>query len=282
MTDDSLTPEAELASAAFDGHVSLQERARFEASADASAQFARFTQLRTELVAVHVPAEGRESAISAALVAFDEMQDPSSNNSSAPAPVISLDERRRRRQYRWLTGAAAAVAVLVVGAAVLNSGGDDNKSSSNFDVAAQNSQNQKSQPVGGPIPQGAPTSGTTAIATPGSTPMAGGINSPAVVTAWALAPSFATAAELASYAADPSFGQSTAASVESGVTTVGGSGATGDKALYNTNCLSDVNTPFAAVVFQGQQVLAIRDATPGQLTVIDPTTCRIVTTIALP
>lgn len=288
MTDDSMTPEAELASAAFDGEVTPLERARLVASANGSQQLATFARLRTELVAVHVPPDARTTGVAAALAVFDELQESAADTGAPPAQVISLDERRRR-QYRWLTGAAAAVAVLVVGTAVLNSGGEDKKTSGSLDAAtAQNSQSQKSRTPTQPVPQaGAPTSGTTALATAGSapiaasTPIAGGINSPAVVTAWALAPSFTTAAEIASYAANPGFGQPAAGSVESGVSTVAGSAAD-DRAAYNTNCLANVTTPFAAVVFQGQQVLVVRDTTSKQLNVIDPVTCRIVTTIALP
>ena len=283
MTDDSLTNEAELASAAFDGEVSPMERARIEATPQGSQLFEAYSQLRSELVDVAVPPTAREAAVAAALSAFDELQSPAEDDTVALAPVISLNERRRR-QYRWLTGAAAAVAVLVVGAAVLNSGGDDKKTSSSVDAAAQT---QKSQTATAPIPQaGAPTSGTTAVATAGSTAMAGGINSPAVVTAWALAPSFTTAAELASYASNPGFGNhadsSGTTAAPTAVSTAGTMSATDERTQYNTNCLAAVTTPFAAVVFQGQQVLAIRDSTSRQLSVIDPATCRTVTTIALP
>ncbi len=286
MTDDSLTNEAELASAAFDGEVSPMERVRIEATPQGRQLFEAYSQLRSELVDIEIPPTAREAAVAAALSAFDDLQSPAGDDTVALAPVISLSDRRRR-QYRWLSGAAAAVAVLVVGAAVINSGGDDKKSSGSFDAAAQNSQTQKSQTATAPIPQaGAPTGGPTAVATAGSTPMAGGINSPAVVTAWALAPSFTTAAELASYASNPGFGRRAdplgTTAVSTAAATAGTMSATDERTQYNTNCLAAVTTPFAAVVFQGQQVLAIRDPGSRQLSVIDPATCRTVTTIALP
>jgi LysM repeat protein len=282
MTDESLTPAAELASAAFDNEVTSAERAQVQASAAMSAQVVAFSSLRNTLADVRVPTTARETALAAALATFDERAES--------AKVISL-HHRRQRQYRWLTGAAAATVVLVFAVGALNTSSDDKQSSQPLDVSAQDSPNsQGSQTKAATSAEaGAPAEVSNAGAPP---PAANGdisaINGPAVATPWAFAPAIDTTQELIAYAADPTFGvQPTAAVQSSTVATTATSGTarndTGNDTAkqFNTTCLADVTSPFAPVVFQGQQVLVIRDDQSHSLRVIDPRTCRVVATIDL-
>lgn len=148
MNDDALTPPAELASAALDGHTTADERATVAASAALRDEMAFYGGLRDQLAAVEVPLSARESALAAALAVFDEIQadataddapsdgddwtDARSATSPPPtaapvAPIISLHERRKR-QYRWLGGAAAAAIAFVVAVGVINGGSSDDGS----------------------------------------------------------------------------------------------------------------------------------------------------------
>ena len=297
MTDDALTPAAELASAAFDGEITSHERAQVEASAELSAQVASFVQIRAQISDVAVPQSARDNAVAAALAVFDELNALASDEqalagagqtgSTGSPKVVSLHERRQR-QLRWLTGAAAAAIVVVVAAGVINPGSDSKSSSTqSLDAAVQSSQSKSANAS----EIGAPTAGATADSSVGpdaaTSATIGVVAGPAVVTPWALAPSFATSAEMAAYAIDPAFGQPSTASNQPPTTALStalsAAPSAADRATeYNTSCLANVAGPFAAVVFQGQQVLAIRDDKAKSVSVVNPVTCAVVTTIALP
>ncbi|CAB4889051.1 unannotated protein [freshwater metagenome] len=224
---------------------------------------AELEALRDALRLVEVPVVAREAAITTALATFDEMPDVSpAQTAPSLGTVVSMIDRRRRH-YHWLAGAtataAAAVVVLVIGAAVLNNGSNDNMSSGSVDAVAKD------------VPARSAAGTEAAMATANSTPtadasgVAGGINGPAAVTPWATAPNLTTNGELIAYAADPSFG----------------SGASTDPANYNTSCLTGTTGLFAAVIYQGQQVIAVRDDVAAMVRIIDPQSCRVITTVSL-
>lgn len=286
MSDETPTTLRELASAAFDGEITPDERARVETSTELSAEVASYAMIRDQIGAVGVPTPSRERALATALAVFDELL------GHVPA-VVSLNARRQRQQ-RWLAGAAAAVALAVVVGGVVNSSGEDKKSGSqSFDTAARSAA----------IPANVELATTgTQVASAGSTPTAdasaasgGGINAvsgPAVVTPWALAPNFATAKELANYAVGPTFGQTSQVLAPASPITPGTSAtpapstarsatASDTAQKFITTCLNGITSAFAAVVYQGQQVLAIRDDQAKVLRVIDPRTCAVVLTVSL-
>ncbi|MEO6124529.1 MAG: hypothetical protein ABIR32_12535 [Ilumatobacteraceae bacterium] len=157
MTDEPLNPPAELASAAFDGETTAAERAVVAASSPLGDEVSFYRDLRDRMTEVGVPAAARESAITAALAIFDQIQagtedldaaaaapdqswtDASSAVSPTPvtprtAVVVSLHQRRSR-QMRWLGGAVAAAFVGVFAVAAINgsSGSDDTAASSATD-----------------------------------------------------------------------------------------------------------------------------------------------------
>jgi hypothetical protein len=122
--------ELEAASAAVDGLATSEERALVEASPSLQADVERFTAVRDSITDVAVPAAARESAVAAALAAFDALAAESAATPAVtPAANVVPLASRRRRQYRALVGAAAAVAVIGIGAVALNSGGTDEESS---------------------------------------------------------------------------------------------------------------------------------------------------------
>ena len=197
MNDESLTPPAELASAALDGHTTADERATVESSTALRDEMSFYGELRDRLCDVPVPADARESAFAAALAVFDEIRDEiradsttnSTTNSaddeawtdatsatSSPAltptvaPVISLHERRKR-QYRWLGGAAAAAVAVVIAAGAINGGFSADESTSNADMASISDESTASAKSAGPDVAGSSgdafetTAGTTANTT---------------------------------------------------------------------------------------------------------------------
>jgi hypothetical protein len=122
--------ELEAASAAVDGLATSEERALVEASPSLQADVERFTAVRDSITDVAVPAAARESAVAAALAAFDALAAESAATPAVtPAANVVPLASRRRRQYRALVGAAAAVAVIGIGAVALNSGATDEESS---------------------------------------------------------------------------------------------------------------------------------------------------------
>ena len=190
MNDESLTPPAELASAALDGHTTADERATVESSTALRDEMSFYGELRDRLCDVPIPADARESAFAAALAVFDEIRADSTTNSttnsaddeawtdatsatsppaltSTVAPVISLHERRKR-QYRWLGGAAAAAVAVVIAAGAINGGTSSDDSASNADVASISDESTASAKSAGPDVAGSSgdafetTAGTTA------------------------------------------------------------------------------------------------------------------------
>lgn len=107
-----------LASAALDGAVTSEERARAEADPEVVAEIERLRTVRAALqVAAEPDTDRRESSIATALAAFD------TDSSVTAPPPASLEARRRTR---WIAplAAAAAVAVIAVGAVVALQDGD--------------------------------------------------------------------------------------------------------------------------------------------------------------
>ena len=119
-TSASVSADVVAVSAVVDGVATPAEQAAVDSSAELFELLATMTAIRGRLASVSVPTESRESAVTAALAAFDTRTSTvvavGAETDSAMAPnVVRLE--RRRAQYRLAMGAAAAVAVLFVGAA---------------------------------------------------------------------------------------------------------------------------------------------------------------------
>ncbi len=119
--DDSLDPLDELVSAYLDGEATPAERARVEADAELQARVASFTRIGEALRDVDIDPVERESALAAALAAFDTADD-TVTTVAAPVQLDTARAARDRRAERarrtgralgWL-GAAAAIGVAVV------------------------------------------------------------------------------------------------------------------------------------------------------------------------
>ncbi len=118
-------------SALVDSVATPAQMAVVESSPELRTLLATMTANRGHLAPIVAPTESRESAVTAALAAFDArtptMVAAGAGIDTATAPnVVRLE--RRRGQYRLAMGAAAAVAVLFVGAAAtgwLGRGDDD-------------------------------------------------------------------------------------------------------------------------------------------------------------
>ena len=145
MNDDAPTPPAELASAALDGQTTAGERATVDTDEALRDEMAFYAGLRDRMATVEVPAAARESAISAALAAFDELHAETATDLPAVPPahapraarVVSLHQRRARH-YRWLGGAVAAAVALVIAGGVLNGlGGSDEDSAANMSQSTE-------------------------------------------------------------------------------------------------------------------------------------------------
>ena len=132
MTDDQF----ELVTAYVDGEATLEERALVEADAELVAEVERQRVIRAELHDVEPPsAAARESAIAAALAAFDDevaltaraasTTIPPAPDVTAPTNIVPFDQRRRMRWMQGLGAAAAVTAVVVAGAVIATRGGDD-------------------------------------------------------------------------------------------------------------------------------------------------------------
>lgn len=234
MTDD-LDPSRLLASAALDDEVTADERAMVGSSQELRDALGVYTGLSDELRSVEVPAAARESAVAAALAAFDAlsvadgpvttpvtMPVTTSVAGRAPlAPVVSL-HARRQRQMRWLGGAAAAavVGVLTVGAITSTSGGDSKSSSATVaaPIAAKEPASAGAADSAAPALESAATTAastgeTTAAANaPAAESAAGQVgdttlgagNTAAVapVDPWSGAPSIITPEQLVAFATD--------------------------------------------------------------------------------
>ncbi len=152
----------ELASAYVDDDVDTVARAQVDSSPALLAMVNELRQLHDSLATPPaVPRIARESAIAAALGAFDA-GDGTSNPAASPhvapdmvgarphadaatsgsattvrAVVHDLGTSRRRRQFTWITGAAAAAIAVVVSVVALRGGtGSDTKFSTGKEAAA--------------------------------------------------------------------------------------------------------------------------------------------------
>ena len=255
MTDHSFTPDTELASAALDGESTSAERAQVEGSAELTAVMNSFGALRDQLAAVAVPTHAREDALSAALAVFDEISSATDNT----GVVVPLHQRQQRfkRQQRWLAGAAAAAIVGVV--AVASTAGPSSNDNIKTDVRSADDV-RLSSTMQSPEADAVPTAIDS-------------INGAAVVTVWATAANLATDDELVAYITDPSnVGASTSADVAGGA----------DGADINADCLGAANEPYAAVIFKGANGIAIRDDQTKSIRVLEPQTCAVLASVALP
>ncbi|MCU1394247.1 MAG: hypothetical protein JWM34_2675 [Ilumatobacteraceae bacterium] len=183
MTDD-LDPSRLLASAALDDEVAPDERAVVDASPALRNELEAYRVIQAEMRDVVVPDAARESALAAAMAAFDALDavpDLALAGAATPvapvvSPVVSM-EARRRRQTSWLGAAAAAVvAVLVVGVIIRTGSGEDRKTASTtqapFATAAKSQATEVAAAAATPAPQietAATTAGTTAESTADTT-----------------------------------------------------------------------------------------------------------------
>ena len=301
MTDDSLTPAAELASAALDNEVTSAERANIAGSLVLSAEMGVYGEIRARLADVDVPSAARENALAAALAAFDEMQVDGDAESgafrAAPAGVASLRDRRRRSD-QWLKGlaAAAVVAAVAVGAiAVLGRGrGTDRKLS----AATQPQTAEQSLPrvasAGATVDANADTA-LTAAATAGSVPALA-----ASVSPWSTAPMLNSAEAVLAFVSTPGFGamQSSRAPAASGPasstaastagtpagTTAPAPGADGGAKGAGgsaTPCIDGAQLS-AFAYYKGQRAVVVSDTDRKLISVVDADTCGLITTIAIP
>jgi hypothetical protein len=136
------TPSDELlaVSAVVDGSATPDQRAVVDASPALTEQLDQFQADRDQIRSVQVPTTARESAVAAALAAFDQLHPDTVVAAPVPAHpsnVVSLDTRRR--WYRLVAGAAAALLLVAGGAAALGAFGDSshNDSSATAATAAQ-------------------------------------------------------------------------------------------------------------------------------------------------
>ncbi len=173
-------------SAVVDDVADADERALVAASAEAQQWVEHLRGLAdevAELASISPPAEIRESALAAALAAFDDLQAPAPVEVTTPAHdhvlrtavagtvdrVVSLAEHRRRRS-RWLLSAAAAV-VVVAGAGIAiqaNRHSDDEvaDSAATVTAAATDAAAEKSapSPLEATLDTGAPAGAAPAAA----------------------------------------------------------------------------------------------------------------------
>lgn len=154
MTDDQL----ELVNAYLDGEATVDERARVESDAELVAEVARMRAVRNALSDVEPPsASARESAIAAALAAFDELPataagpvaPPPRDDATAPTNIVPFERRRRMRRLQGLSAAAAAVVIVAGGIAI--SQRDDGGS-----TAQRDADSVVEAPSGGQLTDGTP------------------------------------------------------------------------------------------------------------------------------
>jgi len=258
MTDHSFNPDTELASAALDGEITSAERAQVEGSAELRAVMNSYSALRDQIAAVAVPTRAREGALSAALAAFDELSAATDNT----GVVVPLHQRQQRfkRQQRWLAGAAAAAIIGVVAVASTADRSSNDNIKTEFNAAGSAESSSKVQ---SPMSDAVPAS-------------IGSINGAAVVTVWATAANLTTDRELVAYMTDPSNIRASTSAPDAGIA----NGA--DGAEINADCLSVANEPYAAVIFKGAHGLAIRDDQTNSVRVLEPQTCAVLASVALP
>lgn len=317
MTDD-LDPSRLLASAALDDEATPAEHAQIAASAELTAEVETYRIIRDEIRAVDVPHTARETAIAAALAAFDlrvaELGDaavdpPTGSPAAARAPVVSIRARRSRRTG-WLGGAVAAATVGVLTIAALNAtSGSDSKSSSAtvgevpIGSAARSAQPEAADTATGAAASGSATAGTTAMATADSNALASAelptANSE-VRDPWVGVQSLVTHEQLIAFATDitsdlagtavPATSAAPAATtpvpaVETSATTGGTvdpSAATVPNAHAYDACVVRTSLPAAPAVYDKARVIIERDDAAGQVIVVDPLTCSTILIVALP
>lgn len=285
MNDDlhpSDTPSDELlaVNALVDGTATATDQAMVEASPELRRLVAEMRSDRDRLTAVDVPQHLRESAIVAALAAFDrgaKGAELTSPTSQVGAPVVQLDQRRR--EYRLVMAAAAAVVVLFVGAAAFGTFGRSDDES--FDATAATSleftEQARTSAASPSAEMDATAIGATeaADAAPAQPPEAtdaassddagesgsagsivetdgpdatiGSIDAPADALE-----SIADESELAAYARD-----------REPLVATDGTGS----------CVSDDVSVLGAVNYDGRDAVVVRDDASGEVTAIDLVTC---------
>ena len=316
MNDESLTPEAELASAALDNEVTTAERAKIAASPALSDKLSFYSDLRARLADVPVPDTSRESALAAAMSAYAELHPAESPAESTAATerrfvaaerpvasVVSLHQRRQR-QYRWLGGAAAAAAVVVLGVGVVTQnleGSDDKKTSS----ATLGTQPKTATVPTAAADAGAASANSTAAADealPAPAAETSGefeINSPAVLDAWVSAPTLDTHDDVIDFVKDDMFGRDaqrsvdapvqSAAETNSATETTAAAASTApaaaaqdaDVAAYS-NCPMLFFGPSSAAIYKGERVFVVLDKAAGEILIVEPIACTVVDTVPYP
>lgn len=164
MTDDQL----ELVNAYLDGEATLDERALVESDTELLAEVARLRAVRNALSDVEPPsASARETAIAAALAAFDELPATAAapaapaprGDVTAPTNIVPFERRRRMRRIQGLSAAAAAVVIVAGGIAISQRNDGDSTAERDPDSAA-------GAPATAPLAGGT----TNAAAGPSTTP----------------------------------------------------------------------------------------------------------------
>lgn len=161
MSDETLSPDHELASAYVDGQASAPERAQVEASPELLALVQSYRTVRASMQAVPpAPAAARTAALSAALAEFDGLGATTSGETVTPlAPVAPVAPPRpnvvpfeRRRRWNRVLAAAAAVAIVGVAgvalAGMFGASSDDSASSGTILSADANTESLGSSKVG--------------------------------------------------------------------------------------------------------------------------------------
>jgi len=170
MTDDQL----ELANAYLDGEATAGERTLVESDAELLAEVERLRSIRNVLGEIEPPSpHARESAIAAALAAFDDL--PSTVTGSlettpaadptAPTNIVPFDRRRRLRRLQGLSVAAAAIAIVAGGITIAQRGGGSNDASvrepNSAGDAPADTERDEPAPVGAETPTSALPSTTS-------------------------------------------------------------------------------------------------------------------------
>lgn len=109
-------PADELASRWLDDDLTPDERAQAAADPEVQQRIEALTSVRAHLAAARVeplPTDRADTALGAALAAFDDLQAP-----AAAGSVVPMHRRRQQRVLAWAGGLAAAAAVAVVAVGV--------------------------------------------------------------------------------------------------------------------------------------------------------------------
>jgi hypothetical protein len=130
MTDDTLHPDDELASAYLDDELDAVSRAQVDGSPELLRRVEILRQVRAAIVDTPAPPPAeRDVALAAALSVFDGLATESEPDTASPAVVApNVVPLRRRRTTTILSAAAALLLVGVVGVAAFGGGSDDDDS----------------------------------------------------------------------------------------------------------------------------------------------------------